>query len=139
MRSWLHHAKRFITGTTSPSSRSPTGRLVSPFPPVVVPSQNQCFLVVCVLPQSQLCGTSTGLYSVLWSNIDTSSHRQLMGDAFCRRPPTIAHCSRIADSWHCCKQILAWYANLSFGMLGGFTLASWGTLERSWGAQQRTL
>ena len=29
-------------------------------------------------------------------------------------------------SWH------FWYPNLLFGMLGGFTLASWGTLGRSW-------
>ena len=26
-----------------------------------------------------------------------------------------------------------WDANLSFGMIGGFTLASWGTLGRFWG------
>ena len=25
-----------------------------------------------------------------------------------------------------------WYQNVSFGMLGAFTLASWGTLGRSW-------
>ena len=29
-------------------------------------------------------------------------------------------------SWH------LWYLNLCFGMLGGFTLASWRTLGRSW-------
>ena len=51
----------------------------------------------------------------------------LMGYALCRRPPIIAHCFRIADFWHCCKRILVfWDANLSFGMIGGFTLASWG-------------
>ena len=51
-----------------------------------------------------------------------------MGYALCRRPPIIAHCFRIADSWHCCKRVLVfWDANLSFGMIGGFTLASWGT------------
>ena len=57
----------------------------------------------------------------------------LMGYALCRRPPTIAHClglqilSIIASgSWH------FWYANLSFGMIGGFTLAPWGTLGRFW-------
>ena len=31
-----------------------------------------------------------------------------------------------SGSWH------FWYANLSFVMLVGFTLASWGTLGRSW-------
>ena len=29
----------------------------------------------------------------------------LMGYALCRRPPIIAHCFRIVDSWHCCKRI----------------------------------
>ena len=28
-----------------------------------------------------------------------------MGYALCRRPPIIAHCFRIVDSWHCCKRI----------------------------------
>jgi hypothetical protein len=50
-----------------------------------------------------------------------------MGYALCRRPPTIAHCARIADSWDCCKRILAflvpklviWHAWwLHFGVLG---------------------
>ena len=50
-----------------------------------------------------------------------------VGYALCRWPPIVAHCSRIADSWHCCKQILAslvrklviwndWW--LHFGVLG---------------------
>ena len=44
----------------------------------------------------------------------------------CRRPPNIAHCSRIADSWRCCKRSWHfWYPDLSFGMLGGCTLAFW--------------
>ena len=30
----------------------------------------------------------------------------IMGYALCRRPPIIAHCFRIADSWQCCKRIL---------------------------------
>ena len=30
------------------------------------------------------------------------------------------------STWH------FWYLNLLFGMLGGFSLGSWGTLERSW-------
>ena len=56
-----------------------------------------------------------------------------MGYALCRRPPTIAHCSGIADSWHVASGPWhSWYANLSFGMIGGFTLASWGTLGRFW-------
>ena len=56
-----------------------------------------------------------------------------MGYALCRRPPIIAHCFGIADSWHCCKRVLVfWDANLSFGMIGGCTLASWGTLGRFW-------
>ena len=56
-----------------------------------------------------------------------------MGYALCRRPPIIAHCFRIAESWHCCKLVLGFLdANLSFGMIGGFTLASWGTLSRFW-------
>ena len=33
----------------------------------------------------------------------------LMGYALCRRPVTIAHCSRVADSWRCCKRILAFF------------------------------
>ena len=56
-----------------------------------------------------------------------------MGYALCRRPPIIAHCCRIADSWHCCKRILScWYTSLSFGMIGGFIVVSWGTL--GWGS-----
>ena len=38
----------------------------------------------------------------------------------CRQPPTMAPC---ADSWHCCKQLLA--------SLAAWLLASWGALERS--------
>ena len=50
-----------------------------------------------------------------------------MGYALCRRPPIIAHCCRIADSWHCCHRILAslaprpviWHAWwLNSGVLG---------------------
>ena len=54
-----------------------------------------------------------------------------MGYALCRRPPIIARCTRITDSWHCCKRILAflvpqpviWYAwwtpfEKCFGYLG---------------------
>ena len=56
-----------------------------------------------------------------------------MGDALCRRPPTIAHCARIADSWDCCKRILELLVPKPvIGMLDGLTLASWGTLGRSW-------
>ena len=56
-----------------------------------------------------------------------------MADALCRLAPTIAHCSKIVDSCYFCKQILDfWGPNLSFGMLGASTLASWGTLGRSW-------
>ena len=57
----------------------------------------------------------------------------LMGYALCRRPPTIAHYFKIVDSWHFYKQIRgSWCPDLSFGMLGASTLASWGTLRRSW-------
>ena len=60
-----------------------------------------------------------------------------MGYALCRRPPIIAHCFRIADSWHCCKRILAflvrkpviWHDWLfHFGVLGnpGPILGHWG-------------
>ena len=66
-----------------------------------------------------------------------------MGYAPCRRPPTIAHCSRIADSLDCCKRILeflvpkpviwhAWW--LHFGVLGDP-----GAILGHWGAQERTL
>ena len=41
--------------------------------------------------------------------------------------------SWMADSWHFCKQISGlWCPWVSFGMLGASTLASWGTLGRSW-------
>ncbi len=33
---------------------------------------------------------------------------------------------------HFHADLIFWYPNLLFGMLGGFTLASWGTLGRSW-------
>ena len=54
-----------------------------------------------------------------------------MGYALCRVPPIIALGLQIlgivaSGSWH------LWYPDLSFGMLGGLTLASWGTLKRSW-------
>ena len=66
-----------------------------------------------------------------------------MGYALCRRPLTIAHCTKIADSWYICKSISDfWCPNLWFGILGASTLASWGTLGRSWdtwGAQEKTL
>ena len=56
-----------------------------------------------------------------------------MGYALCRRPLTIARCSKIVDSWQFCKQISDfWCPNLSFGMLGASNLAFWGTLGRSW-------
>ena len=62
----------------------------------------------------------------------------LMGYALCRRPPTIAHCSGVAVSWHCCKRILAFLVRklviqhdwwLHFGVLGGPGpfLEHWGT------------
>ena len=77
---------------------------------------------------------------VLQGLIPRQCHMQLcidlMGYALCRRPPTIADCSRIADSWHCCKRILAslvhqpvvshdWW--LHFGVLGD-SCAFFGTL-----------
>ena len=41
--------------------------------------------------------------------------------------------SWMADSWHFYKQISGlWCPWVSFGMLGASTLASWGTLGRSW-------
>ena len=61
----------------------------------------------------------------------------LMGYALWRRPPNIAHCSRIADSRHCCKRILAFrYTNLLFRMIGSFTLVSWGTLGFFWDTRE---
>ena len=69
----------------------------------------------------------------------------LMGYAFCRRPPIIAHCFRIADSWHCCKRILSYLGRklviwhdwwLHFGVLGdpGLILCHWGAYQRTlWG------
>ena len=50
-----------------------------------------------------------------------------MGYALCRRPPIIAHCFRIADTWHCCKRVLVFLGRkpviwhvwwLHFGVLG---------------------
>ena len=41
-------------------------------------------------------------------------------------------------SWHFCYQILRfWFPRVSFGMLGASTLASWGTLGRSWNIGER--
>ena len=75
---------------------------------------------------------------------DSQMHPEyLMGCALCRRPLTIAHCSKIADSWHFCKLILAflvpklviWHARcLHFGVAGDP-----GTILGHWGAQERTL
>ena len=60
----------------------------------------------------------------------------LMGYALCRRPLTIAHCFKIVDSWHLWKRISGFcclhFVKLSFGEPGASTLASWGTLGRSW-------
>ena len=51
-----------------------------------------------------------------------------MGYALCRRPPIIAHCFRIVDSWQRCKRILVFLGRkrviwhewwLHFGVLGG--------------------
>ena len=56
-----------------------------------------------------------------------------MGDTLCRRPPTIAHCSKIVASSRFCKQILdLWCPNLSFVRPGASTLASWWALGRCW-------
>ena len=64
--------------------------------------------------------------------------KYLMGYALCRRPLTIAHCFKIADSLHNCKRILDYRCpNLPFGMPGASTLASWGTLGRSWDIGQQ--
>ena len=60
-----------------------------------------------------------------------------MGYALCRRPPIIAHCFRIADSWQCCKRILVFLGRkpviwhdwwLHFGVLAdpGPILGHWG-------------
>ena len=47
-----------------------------------------------------------------------------MGYALCRRPLTIAHCFKIADSLHNCKRILDYRCpNLPFGMPGASTLS----------------
>ena len=57
----------------------------------------------------------------------------LMGYALCRRPPIIAHCFRIAETWQCCKRILASLVPRPVVcLLGGLRLASWGTLGISW-------
>ena len=58
-------------------------------------------------------------------------------------PLIIAHCFRIADSWHCCKRILVFSGRkpviwhdwwLHFGVLGDP-----GPILGHWGTQQRTL
>ena len=60
-----------------------------------------------------------------------------MGYALCRRPPIIAHCFRIADSWLFCKRVLVYFERkpviwddwwLHFGVLGdpGPILGNWG-------------
>ena len=62
----------------------------------------------------------------------------LMGYALCRRPPIIAHCFRIADTWHCCKRVLIFLGRklviwhdwwLHFGVLEdpGLILGHWGS------------
>ena len=66
-----------------------------------------------------------------------------MGYAICRRPPTNAHCFRIADFWHLCERIFAflmpepiiWHAwGLDSGVPGHP-----GTISGGLGGQQRTL
>ena len=57
----------------------------------------------------------------------------LMGYPLCRQPLTIAHCCKLADSWHFCIDILdSWCPNLTFGMRGASILTSWETLGRFW-------
>ena len=61
----------------------------------------------------------------------------LVGYALCRRPLTIAHCSKLAESWHYHRHILhLWCLNLSLGMLSASILASWETLGRSWDTRE---
>ena len=38
------------------------------------------------------------------------NRNNFMGYALCRQPAIISHYSGIADSWHCCKRILAFFA-----------------------------
>ena len=58
----------------------------------------------------------------------------LMGYALCRRPLTLFHCPKAYDSWLGNRHCYFWCPNLTLGMRGAFTLASWGTLGRSWDA-----
>ena len=61
----------------------------------------------------------------------------LMGYALCHWPLIIAHCFRIADSWHCSEQILVllgrklviwheWWLHLSILVDPGPILGHWG-------------
>ena len=77
------------------------------------------------------------LLPILSSFVSFAFPSHCTGYALCRRPPTIAHCSSIADSWQCCKRILAfWYTSLSFRMIGSVTLLSWGILGLFWDARK---
>ena len=69
-----------------------------------------------------------------WTNLRKSSAPEYpMGYALCRRLPALAHCFKMVDAWHFCKQVLdVWCPNLLFGMLGDSSMASWGTLVRFW-------
>ena len=71
-----------------------------------------------------------------------SCYSYLMGYALCRRPLTIARCSKIADSWHLQKehrfvvhQIVIWHA----WCLYSGVLRDPGSILGHWGAQERTL
>ena len=60
-----------------------------------------------------------------------SENLYLMGYAVCR-PPIIAHCFRIADSWHCCKRVLEFVGTQTCQL--AYLVASlwrpWGTVGR---------
>ena len=88
-----------------------------------------------------LCGHVVMLRKDSMVCFDCDSY--LMGYALCRRPPIIAHRIRIAESWHCCKRILAslvptpviWHV----GEFNFVVLRNFGTIVGHLGAQQRTL
>ena len=66
-----------------------------------------------------------------------SAQKYLMGYALCRQPLTIAIALRWRILGFFCKHTLdLWCADLSFGMLGASSLASWDTLGRSLGTRR---
>ena len=62
-----------------------------------------------------------GIFVILWATPSAASPRSLLIASGLQILGIVA-----SGSWH------FWYSNLLFGMIGCFTLVSWGTLGRFW-------